>query len=411
LSDGLQVLAIEPYFGLSHRIFLEGFQRYSRHRVEIWQLPPRKWKWRMRGAAYHFAERAAQAPAGFEPDVVLASDFLNLADWRALSPPRFRTVPCLLYFHENQVAYPLSEQAPVDHHYGWINLSSALAAERVLFNSAYHREQFLSEIDGVLSRMPDHVPEGMTVRLRAKSSVFPVAIDFEPHEKFLRSRPSWNSASPVILWNHRWEFDKNPAAFVAALLDLRRRGVEFRVVICGESFGKECEPFEAARRELGDRILQLGFLPDHDDYLRAVSRCDVVVSTARHEFFGVSVVEAMYLGCLPVLPNALSYPEIVPPHLHPLFLYKSADDLADFLAEFLANPPLGFAAELHDAVARFHWKPLAPQMDGVLDELAEAAGAHRGGGGSAERPRMAFNAPPSPSSAQPRGCLPALEGP
>jgi len=67
--------------------------------------------------------------------VVLASDFLNLSDWRALAPKPFREAPCVLYFHENQITYPLGAEAPKDFHYGWTNLSSALGAERILFNS------------------------------------------------------------------------------------------------------------------------------------------------------------------------------------------------------------------------------------------------------------------------------------
>jgi glycosyltransferase involved in cell wall biosynthesis len=370
MPEPLRVLAIEPYFGLSHRIFLEGFQARSRHQVEIWHMPARKWKWRMRGSAYHFARRAAELEAAYRPDVVLASDFLNLADWRALSPASYRAAPVLLYFHENQITYPLSEEAPVDHHYGWINLSSALAADRILFNSAYHRELFLREVERILARMPDFVPPGLAGGLRARSGVFPVGIDFEPHEKLARERSRGWSSEPVILWNHRWEYDKAPERFVEALIELARRGVPFRTIVCGESFGKSHPAFERAVRELGDRILHLGFFREAGVYRKAAAGADVVVSTARHEFFGVSVVEAMFLGCLPVLPNALSYPEIIPPHLHPLFLYGQDEALADFLAAFLREPPLRYVEELREAAAAYHWKHLAPRLDSILEGIA-----------------------------------------
>jgi glycosyltransferase involved in cell wall biosynthesis len=81
------------------------------------------------------------------------------------------------------------------------------------------------------------------------------------------------------------------------------------------------------------------------------------------------VVEAMLLGCLPVLPNDLSYPEIIPAHLHPLFLYGPEEALADFLAAFLAHPPLTHARQLRDAVDKYQWKHLAPRLDAFFDEL------------------------------------------
>jgi glycosyltransferase involved in cell wall biosynthesis len=371
MSRPLEILTIEPYFGLSHRTFLEGYQRHSRHRVEIWSLPARKWKWRMRGSAFHFAAKARDAAESYQPDVVLASDFLNLADWRAIAPRRFREIPSVLYFHENQVSYPLADHAPVDHQYGWINLSSALAADRVLFNSSYHREQLLREVRRVLDRMPDSVPPALVDELRESSQVFPVGIDFTKHTPMRRGARSWGDEGPVLLWNHRWEYDKRPERFAEALEELARRRVPFRALICGESFDQQLPAFERLRESLGDRLLHLGFFPAQADYLRAVADADIVVSTACHEFFGISVVEAMYLGCLPVLPNDLAYPEIVPPHLHPLFLYEQDASLPDFLERFMDSPPLSYASELLDAVERFDWRRLAPELDELLERLAE----------------------------------------
>ncbi len=369
MSRPLEILAIEPYYGLSHRTFLEGYQRHSRHRVEIWSLPARKWKWRMRGSAFHFAARARDTAKSYQPAVVLASDFLNLADWRAISPRRFREVPSALYFHENQVSYPLSKHAPIDHQYGWINLSSALAADRVLFNSSYQREQMLREVRRVLDRMPDSVPPRLVDELWESSQIFPVGVDFTKHAQLRRDGGSWDDGGPVLLWNHRWEYDKRPERFAETLEELARRRVPFRAVICGESFGQELPAFARLRESLGARLLHLGFFAQQDDYLRALADADIVVSTACHEFFGVSVVEAMYLGCLPVLPKDLAYPEIVPPHLHGLFLYEQNESLPDFIERFIETPPLSRAPELLDAVERFDWRRLAPELDDLLASM------------------------------------------
>jgi glycosyltransferase involved in cell wall biosynthesis len=55
-----------------------------------------------------------------------------------------------------------------------------------------------------------------------------------------------------------------------------------------------------------------GYAVDRAEYAHWLWQCDVVVSTARHEFFGLAVAEALACGCLPVLPEALAYPELIP---------------------------------------------------------------------------------------------------
>ena len=302
--------------------------------------------------------------------MVLASDFLNLSDWRALAPKPFREAPCVLYFHENQITYPLGAEAPKDFHYGWTNLSSALGAERILFNSRYHREEFLREVERVLGLMPDHVPPDIPQRLREASEVFPVGIDFRPHCAVREELPRPTNPRPVIVWNHRWEYDKAPEVMVEALMELKRRGISFQAILCGQSFQKAPVPFEKVMKELQEEILHMGFFPNVHDYLAALRSGDVVLSTSRHEFFGVSVVEAMFLGCLPVLPHALSYPEIIPPALHPHFLYKEAAVLPDFLTHFVSRPPAEHRAELEEAASRFDWKILAPRLDDIVEETS-----------------------------------------
>lgn len=330
----------------------------------------------MHGAAIYFAEKAR----GFSeppPDLILASDFLNLGDWRALAPAAFRDCPTLVYFHENQFTYPISERAPsVNYDFGWINVSSALAADHALFNTHYHRDAFIHHVELVLSQMTDGVPQDVCRKLFESSSVFPVGIDFKPHERVRSENVGKRPHEPIVVWNHRWEHDKHPERMVEALINLKRRGVRFRADLCGQVFNDRPDAYDRAARELDDRLLHLGYYRERTDYLRALARADIVLSTARHEFFGVAVVEALFMGCLPVLPHSLSYPEIIPPALHSQCLYDPNAPLEPFLENFLAQPPVDHRATLQEVAMAYDWRRLAPRLDAILVGQAKKGRVH-----------------------------------
>jgi glycosyltransferase involved in cell wall biosynthesis len=129
--------------------------------------------------------------------------------------------------------------------------------------------------------------------------------------------------------------------------------------------------------ELGDRIVHLGYVPGREEYLDRVASADIVLSTARHDFFGVAVVEAMFLGCLPVLPRALAYPEIVPERLHGELLYDPGT-VVEFLAGFLRAPPRHLRDEVRAAAERFDWLHLAPELDRCIEAMVSGK-AHDSG--------------------------------
>jgi hypothetical protein len=162
----LRFLFLEPFFGGSHWDFAEGLAASSRHRIELATLPARFWKWRMRGAALHFY-RKIPSPAGY--DGLIASDLLALADLKALWGPA--CPPCLAYFHENQLTYPLAPGESLDVQFGFTNITTALAADRVLFNSRYHHDAFFARLPGFLRLMPEYRPLWAMERIRRKSAV------------------------------------------------------------------------------------------------------------------------------------------------------------------------------------------------------------------------------------------------
>ena len=363
----MKILALEPFFGGSHRLFLEGYRRFSRHEIEIATMPARKWKWRMRGAALHYADLFRGRWREF--DLLLASDFLGLADLVALAPADLAKIPKALYFHENQLTYPYREESERDYQFGFTNITSCLAADQIFFNSAFHREEFLGAIEPFLKRLPDLRPPGVGRAIAEKSGVLPLGLDLDA----IRAKPRpERRGPPTILWNHRWEFDKNPELFFETLFRLKTEGLNFRLAVAGEHFRETPPIFDHARETLRDRIVHFGFLESRAAYLGLLRSCDIVCSTAIHEFFGVSVLEAVAAGCRPVLPNRLSYPEMLPPETHNRYLYAADAAFPGALQRAIEKAPSFRPRDAERLADTFGWKELAPRYDDAFDAMPRA---------------------------------------
>lgn len=302
----MRILYCEPFEGGSHARFTRALTSGVRADWTVLTMPPRHWKWRMRGSAIWLAGRPETER---DHELLFAGSYVPLAELLGLRP-NLASIPSVLYFHENQLAYPVQDEHTKerDFHFGFTQLVSAEAATCCLFNSAYNRRSFLDEARALLSRMPDAVPSGWVDRIEAKSRVLGVPLSLpEVQIEEVEDR----TRGPVILWNHRWEHDKDPETFFFALDRLASR-VPFRVIICGERYRRAPPIFEEARRQLGDRVIHFGYADSEEDYRALLMQSHLAVSTARHEFFGVSVLEAVQYGARPVVPDRLSYLELFP---------------------------------------------------------------------------------------------------
>jgi glycosyltransferase involved in cell wall biosynthesis len=242
---------------------------------------------------------------------------------------------------------------------------SMLAADRVFFNSDYHLRSWFAELPRLLKHFPDYTHMETVGTTRARSVVLPVGCELRRFDGYREVGGSGTrEGGPLIVWNQRWEYDKDPETMLRALYALADEGLRFRVALAGENFRVTPAEFDQARARLGDRLEHYGYAEDEAEYAGLLQRADIVLSTAIHEFFGVSVVEAIYCGCLPVLPNRLSYPELIPPELHGRCLYDDFPDLLAKLRSAIAAPaaPPG----LRSAMARFDWSALAATYDSLL---------------------------------------------
>lgn len=359
-------LILDPYHAGSHAHWAKGMHIHLSQlpgvHADLWTLPGRHWKWRMHGACGAFAALAHAADA--PPDVILTTDMLDVAALRGLFPASWRTVPIVLYFHENQLTFPWSpddkEKARNLHStYAFMNVQSAMAAEWVWFNSGYHRRVFLLEAEAFLRQMPDQTDAYNIEAIAAKSGVLPVGLDVSVDVDL--DRPI--HIPPVILWNHRWAYDKGPDRFLRHLMFLDSQGIAFNIILCGAPSKTEPEAFAQLRNQFADRIQHIGFAASRSEYVQLLQSADVLLHDPVQEYFGVSVAEAMSHGVIPLVKNDQAYTSWVPD----VFRFDTNREL---LAKWnlLSSDIPSRRKQAHAVATQFAWPVVAEQAQRQLSD-------------------------------------------
>ncbi|MEM9644148.1 MAG: DUF3524 domain-containing protein [Planctomycetota bacterium] len=391
-NRSVRVLAVDAFHGGSHRQFVEGVIKHSRHQWHLLAGKPVRWKWRMRSGAIEMANRAiAWMETGGQADVMLCTDMLDLPTWRGLLRQmlvRSRThpgaarhptatmpqsaivdLPALVYFHENQFSYPQSPRARTDHHYGYTNLMSAMAADACVFNSHFHRCDLLGHASDFVKRMPDGQRHHDMNWMEAKSHVIEPGIETVAARRAKAAVTSERiAAGPIrIGWVSRWEHDKRPDRLVDLCHLLRAKQVRFELILLGH--GNDVAAKTALRTSFARQVMHEGWVEDRDAYCKWLAKMDVVVSTADHEFFGIGVCEAASHGAVPVVPNRLSYPELFPREC----LYDDLDDAVRLIGKLAERQELvRLRTECGKRLARLDIRETTDRLDELLEQVARS---------------------------------------
>ncbi|KAM6397739.1 tRNA-queuosine alpha-mannosyltransferase isoform 5-T25 [Pluvialis apricaria] len=342
----MSVLLIEAFYGGSHKQLMDLLQEELQDDCVLCTLPAKKWHWKARTAALYFMQTV---PTSTNYRILFASSVLNLAELAALRPDLGK-LKKVLYFHENQLVYPVQKCQERDFQYGYNQILSWFMPEHKLAhlekvmgvrrNGDAHQLEARQKSGALMKTRDTHCESGLceaqpgpcTTQQEglpsprtapARGATSDVSESTNPCQEEDNQHLTFNLTNILsgrdcqqrplhVAWPHRWEHDKDPETFFKVLLKLKEKDLPFHVSVLGEAFTEIPDIFSEAKKALGSSVLHWGYLPSKDDYFQALCMADVVISTAKHEFFGVAMVEAVYCGCYPLCPKALVYPEIFP---------------------------------------------------------------------------------------------------
>ncbi len=314
------VLLLSGYHAASHKYWTNQLTTELAH--YNWTqatLPDRHFYWRIRSNALTFAFQQPKLKSNYQ--LLLATSMVDLCNLRGLLPG-LAAIPSILYFHENQFAYPeraATLQGNGNAKSNLINaqltsIYSALVADQLVFNSSYNRDSFCHGATALLKKMPDGIPGDLLSDLQRKSVVIPVPIHdalfaLRDTAEPLKDRIADKSAVEIV-WNHRWEYDKQPQVFFSVIEKLISAGYQIKLHVMGQSFRQIPACFEEFKKVHGDIVATWGYQPI-ERYHQILGQADIVVSTALHDFQGLGMLEAIAAGCTPVAPDRMAYPEYI----------------------------------------------------------------------------------------------------
>ncbi|XP_063550893.1 tRNA-queuosine alpha-mannosyltransferase isoform X5 [Gorilla gorilla gorilla] len=414
----MSILIIEAFYGGSHKQLVDLLQEELGDCV-VYTLPAKKWHWRARTSALYFSQTI---PISEHYRTLFASSVLNLTELAALRPDLGK-LKKILYFHENQLIYPVKKCQERDFQYGYNQILSCLVADVVVFNSVFNMESFLTSIGKFMKLIPDHRPKDLESIIRPKCQVIYFPIRF-PDVSSTSTRVGTGKEKGSVqtcAYLHSHVIELMPGQHKHSVQFYRKASFTPSVRFMPKHKTTHLKKMLGLKGNGGAVLsMALPFQPeqrDSEDLLKNVnSECDTHcgLDTARQEYVGNSLrqesdlkkstssdnsschhgenkqnltvdpcdilggvdnqqrllhivwphrwLEAVYCGCYPLCPKDLVYPEIFPAE----YLYSTPEQLSKRLQNFCKRPDIIRKHLYKGEIAPFSWAALHGKFRSLL---------------------------------------------
>ncbi|XP_021092866.1 glycosyltransferase-like domain-containing protein 1 isoform X6 [Heterocephalus glaber] len=367
LNAPMSILIIEAFYGGSHKQLVDLLQEELQDCV-LYTLPAKKWHWRARTAALYFSQNV---PISEDYRILFASSVLNLTELAALRPDLGK-LKKILYFHENQLVYPVKKCQERDFQYGYNQILSCLVADVIVFNSVFNMESFLTSVGKFMKLIPDHRPKDLESIIRPKCQViyfpirFPDVSRFMPKhkithlKKMLSLKGNGSAALSMALLSQPEQ--RNPENLLENFNSVDNVYSELHTAqenldnsSMQESDSKHSNSSDNSRSHHGENthltLNSFDSLGGVDDQQRPL-----------HIVWPHRWLEAVYCGCYPLCPKDLVYPEIFPAE----YLYSTPEQLSKKLQNFCKRPDIVRKHLYKGEMAPFSWAALHSKFRSLL---------------------------------------------
>jgi len=149
---------------------------------------------------------------------------------------------------------------------------------------------------------------------------------------------------------------------------LKDEELVFKLAVLGENFSSSPNIFNKAKKTFKNEIVHWGYVTHQQEYAKWLHKADILPVTSNQDFFGISIMEAIYCNTWPILPKRLAYPELIPKKLHKKFFYENNDSLYSMLKWSINNLDKVRKINLKTIAAKYDWTRVSQVYDEIFNK-------------------------------------------